>query len=85
MPRGLQSVVQCVDRNGLARPAEQSLQVGYRLGRGHNLESPWLDLHELDPVAGLELKGLPYVGGHGDLALAGYDGGTHGLGSLCLT
>jgi hypothetical protein len=85
MPRVPQSVVHSVDPNGLARPAEQSLQVGHRPGRGHGLEPTCLDLHELDPVAGLDLKGLPYVGGDGDLTLAGHDGGTHGLGSMCLT
>ena len=36
-----------------------------------SIETTLLDLHELDPVAGLDLKGLPYVGGDGDLALAG--------------
>jgi hypothetical protein len=43
------------------------------------VQEPGLDLHELDPVAGLDLKGLPYVGGDGDLALAGHGGGTHGM------
>jgi hypothetical protein len=81
MPRVPQSVVHSVDRNGLARPAEQILQVGHRPGRGHDLEPPWLDLHELDPVAGLDLKGLAYIGGDGDLALAGHGGGTRGVGS----
>jgi hypothetical protein len=46
--------------------------------------STWLDLHELDPVASLELKDLPYVGGDGDLALAGRGGGTYGVGSMSL-
>jgi hypothetical protein len=79
MPRVPQSVVHSVDRNGLARPAEQILQVDHRPGRGHDLEPPWLNQHELDPVAGRELKGLPHIGGDGDLTLPGHDGGTHGL------